>query len=79
MADRQIHDVLRWLNNNYGRGTIDEIEFHRHSKIVRIRIPITQSTFYYVHRKFRVEGDTVYFAGHQKSWSRLPIWARTIP
>lgn len=65
MTNHQLADVLNKLNWHYGRGEI--VEVYRAERYVIRRVPVTQSRGFEEKRRFRIDGNTVHFLGHQRT------------
>lgn len=60
---QHIRERLVEMNWHFGRGEVEQVCFETNT--VTRRIPITQRTGTTDTRKFRVQGETLFFLGHQ--------------
>ena len=68
MSKNRIRQRLVEMNWHFGRGEVGRVDFR--TMTVTRRIPVTQRTGFNETRKFRVNGDTVYFLSHQSNYKR---------
>jgi hypothetical protein len=67
--ERAVRKTIKVLNDNYGKGEVFMVDLAK--GIVTIRIWITGSTFGRPERfRFRFDGKTVYYRGHQQLISK---------
>lgn len=64
----QISKRLRQMNWHWGRGDVADADFETGQ--AKRKIPISPGHYHYEYRKFRVDGDTVYFLGHRSNYTR---------